>query len=239
LLNNGLDTDVGTEGGYAPNIDNSMQALDLIVEAIKEAGYEPGQQIQLGMDVGASVLYDHDRKLYHFGLLDHDLTAAQLISLYNDWSHKYPFVFIEDGLYEDDWNNWRAFTKEFKQLSKDYTERNFNQGFMVAGDDIFVTNPERLQSGIDQEVANTVIIKPNQIGTLTDTLEFAALAGRNNYKLVVSHRSGETNDDFISDLSVGLGAEYIKAGSLARGERVAKYNRLLEIENSLNKPKSK
>lgn len=229
LLSNGLDTDVGIEGGYAPNIDNSMQALDLIMEAVHKAGYVAGEQIFLGMDVGASVLFDHDRMVYHFGLLDHDMRAEQLISLYEDWAKKYPFIYIEDGLFEDDWEHWRTLTKNLKTIRED---------FLIAGDDLFVTNTQRLHAGIEQQAANAVIVKPNQVGTLSDTLAFVQQAKKEKYTIIISHRSGETNDDFISDLAVGVDADYIKAGSLARGERLAKYNRLLAIEDEIQNTKA-
>jgi len=233
LLEAGLDTDVGLEGGYAPNLDDSEQALDMIMAAIAKTSYKAGTQIQLGIDVGASELYDSDRKLYHFGLLDHDMMPSQLISLYKDWTRKYPFIYIEDGLYEDDWANWREFTREFKQISHDKAKPATGQGFLIAGDDLFVTNTQRLQAGIEQQVANCVLAKPNQVGTLSQTLDFIRLAKDNGYKVVVSHRSGDTSDSFIADLAVAVKAEYIKTGSLSRGERIAKYNRLLEIEAKL------
>jgi enolase len=233
LLDANFDTDVGLEGGYAPNLDNSEQALDMILAAIAKAGYKAGSEIQLGVDVGASVLYDSDRKFYHFGLLDHDMMPAQLVSLYNDWTKKYPFIYIEDGLHEDDWFGWRDFTNQFKQVSQDITQPETGQEFLIAGDDIFVTNTQRLQAGIEQQVANCVLVKPNQVGTLSQTLEFIRLAKDNGYKVIISHRSGDTSDSFIADLAVGVGADYIKTGSLSRGERTAKYNRLLEIEKEL------
>ena len=230
LLDAGLDTDVGLEGGFAPNLDNTEQALDMIMTAITRAGYIAGTEIQLGVDVGASVLYDSDHKLYHFGLLDHDMLPGQLISLYKDWTQKYPFIYIEDGLDEDDWANWREFTKEFKKISHDKTQPATGQEFLIAGDDLFVTNTQRLQAGIEQQVANCILVKPNQVGTLSQTLDFIKLAKDNDYKVVISNRSGDTSDSFIADLAVGVGADYIKTGSLSRGERIAKYNRLLEIE---------
>jgi len=233
LKEHGLDTDVGSEGGYAPNIDSTVQALDMIVSAIKRAGYTPGRQIQLGTDVGASQLYDQKRGVYHFGLMDHDMTADQLISLFADWARDYPFIYIEDGVHEDDWANWTLMTEEFKELGKEKIKRERGHEFMIVGDDLFVTQVNRLQVGVGQGAGNAVIVKPNQVGTLSKTLEFVHLAEQNGYHTIMSHRSGETIDDFIADMSVAIGAEYIKAGSLARGERSAKYNRLMEIEREL------
>lgn len=235
LYNNDLDTDVGMEGGFAPNIESTPQALDMIIDAIRESAYEPGTDIQLGTDVGASVLYDKDRNIYHFGLLDHDMNSDQLISLFADWSREYPFVYIEDGLGEDDWDNWRILTEEFDHLSNEFIKQERGRGMMICGDDLFVSQVSRLQAGIDKSVGNSTIVKPNQVGTLTQTFEFVRLAQNHNYEIIVSHRSGETTDDFIADLAVAVHADYLKAGSLSRGERIVKYNRLMDIERDLEK----
>lgn len=221
LKERGLDTDVGNEGGYAPDISSSIQALDMIIAAAIRAGYTPGVDMGLGMDVGSSVLYDFNQKKYIFKLDKAVFTNSNLSGLYHEWLRKYPFVLIEDGLAEDDWEGW----KELTEL--------MGSDLLLIGDDLFVTNEERLRRGIREKVANSVLIKPNQVGTLTETINCVKLAKDNNYKVVVSHRSGETNDDFIADLAVAIGADYIKSGAPSRGERLAKYNRLLEIEREL------
>jgi enolase len=217
----GLDTDVGNEGGYAPNIHSSIQAIEYILAAAKNAGYEPGKDVGLGIDVGSSGLYNPKTKKYIFKLDNAVFANTTLIGLYHEWLKKYPIVLLEDGLAEDDWEGWRELTKE---LGGD---------MMLVGDDLFVTNINRLRQGIKENVANTILIKPNQIGTLTETIACVKLAQKHNYKIMISHRSGETNDDFIADLAVAVGADYIKTGSLCRGERLAKYNRLMEIENNI------
>ena len=219
----GYDTDVGNEGGYAPDIISSVQALELIIKAIEKAGYKPGKDVCLGTDVGSSELYNKETKKYNFKLDQANFTRDDLIGLYMEWVKKYPMVSIEDGLAEDDWEGWKELNKEL------------GHKIMLIGDDLFVTNIKRLKEGIKNQAANAVLIKPNQVGSLTETIECIKLAQKNNYKLMVSHRSGETTDDFIADLAVGVGAEYIKAGSLSRGERLAKYNRLMEIEDYISK----
>jgi enolase len=253
LHKNHLDTDVGNEGGYAPNIDSTVQAFDLILDAIKGAGYQPGQEIGLALDVGASELYDKEKRLYTFKIDNHYMLSDQLISLYRDWAHKYPIFSIEDGLAEDDFQGWISLTKEFERFkplikseirnpksetnlkSKTCPEqgrRIINQKFLVVGDDLFTTNINRLKTGVSKKLANAVIIKPNQIGTLSETIRFAKYARKHDYTLITSHRSGETCDDFIADLAVAIGSDFVKFGSLSRGERVSKYNRLMEIENN-------
>ncbi len=222
LKERGLDTDVGNEGGYAPDIYSSTQAVDMIIAAIMRAGYMPGKDIGISIDVGSSVLYNEHKKKYIFKLDNAAFTNTTLIGLYHEWFRKYPIISIEDGLAEDDWKGWQEFT----ELLEDE--------IMIIGDDLFVTNIDRLKKGIRKGAANAILIKPNQIGTLTETIQCVKLAQENNYKIIVSHRSGETNDDFITDLAVGVGADYLKAGAPNRGERVAKYNRLMEIEEELN-----
>jgi enolase len=217
-----LDTDVGNEGGYAPDIDSTIQAIELILAAMIEAGYKPGKDIQLGTDVGSSELYDKKTKKYLFSLDQANFTKDNLIGLYFEWLRKYPFLLIEDGLAEDDWAGWKELTSEL------------GDKLLIVGDDLFVTNEERLRKGIKEGVANTVLIKPNQVGTLTETINCIKLAKKHNYEIMLSHRSGETDDDFIADLAVAVGSEYIKSGSLSRGERLVKYNRLMEIEDELN-----
>ncbi len=217
----GFDTDVGNEGGYAPDIFSSVQAIELIVAAMINAGYKPGEDVGLGIDVGSSVLYDKEKKKYIFKLDQAQFTNKTLVGLYYEWFRKFPIVSIEDGLAEDDWDGWRDLTKEL------------GQDILLIGDDLFTTNVNRLRMGLQEKVANAILIKPNQVGTLTETMECVKLAQKHNYKIMVSHRSGETTDDFIADLAVAVGSDYIKSGSLSRGERLAKYNRLMEIEESL------
>lgn len=219
----GLDTDVGNEGGYAPNIHSSIQGIEFIVAAMIKAGYKPGEEIGMGIDVGSSGLYDESKKKYIFKLDEAQYTATSLIELYRDWFKKYPIISIEDGLGEDDWSGWKDLTKEL------------GSEMLLIGDDLFVTNVERLRMGLKEHVANAVLIKPNQVGTLSETVETIKLAQKHNYKIMMSHRSGDTCDDFIADLAVACGAEYIKAGAPCRSERLAKYNRLLEIEAIMNK----
>jgi len=221
LKSGGYDTDLGNEGGYAPDIHSSVQAIEFIVAAMINAGYKPGVDIGLGIDVGSSELFSNDEKKYIFKLDRAHFTSGNLIGLYHEWFRKFPIISIEDGLEQDDWIGWREMTRE---LGKE---------MLLIGDDLFVTNKERLARGIKEGAANAILIKLNQIGTLTETIETVKLAQDNNYKIMISHRSGETTDDFIADLAVAVGAEYIKSGSLARGERLAKYNRLMEIEDIL------
>ncbi len=233
LNENHLDTDVGNEGGYAPNIDNTMQAFDLVMEGIERAGYDPGKQIQMGVDAGASELYDAQRDVYHFGLIDHDMNTDQMISLYRDWAEAYPLLYLEDGLHDDDWAGWQRLTAEFGDLSKGSLKKKLGRDALIVGDDLFVTQTARLEAGIGQGVGNAVIAKLNQVGTLTKTMEFISLAQNNDYSVIVSHRSGETSDTFIADLAVAVGSEFIKTGSMSRSDRVEKYNRLMEIEREL------
>lgn len=217
----GLDTDVGNEGGYAPDITSSIQAIEMIMAAAVNAGYEPGKDVGLGMDVGSSELYNEKTKKYIFKLDNSNFSSNTLIGLYYEWFRKYPIILIEDGLAEDDWEGWRELTREL------------GDEMLIIGDDLFTTNVNRLRRGLKEKAANAILIKLNQIGTLTETIECVKLAKKHNYKIMVSHRSGETCDDFIADLAVAIGADNIKAGSLSRGERLAKYNRLMEIENIL------
>lgn len=217
----GLDTDVGNEGGYAPDIDSSIQAIELIMAAIIGAGYKPKKDIGIGIDVGSSELFDKKTKKYIFPLDSAYFTNDTLIGIYNEWLSKYPIISIEDGLAEDEWESWRELTAEL------------GDKMLIIGDDLFVTNTDRLRKGLQEKAANAILIKPNQVGTLTETIECVKLAQKHNYKIMVSHRSGDTTDDFIADLAVAISAEYIKSGSLSRGERLAKYNRLLEIEENL------
>lgn len=217
LGNRKLVTAVGDEGGFAPRLGTTTKALDTLMEAIRRAGYQPGKDVKLAMDVAASEFFKS--RVYRFEKASH--SATQLIALYTKLISSYPLCSIEDGLAEDDWENWQALTKSLgKQV-------------MLVGDDLFVTNVQRLQKGIDERVANAILVKVNQIGTLSETLRAIELARQHHYRVIISHRSGETTDDFIADLAVGVNAEYIKTGSLSRGERIAKYNRLMAIEQEL------
>ncbi|HSJ65147.1 MAG TPA: phosphopyruvate hydratase [Gemmatimonadaceae bacterium] len=220
LLKRKLSTGVGDEGGFAPNLENDEEALRVIIEAIEAAGYQPGKEIALALDVAASEL--HASGTYTFkksgaGTLD----AQGMIDLYGKWMAEYPIVSIEDGLAEDDWDGWAALTKAL------------GDRVQLVGDDLFVTNTERLARGIEGGVGNAILIKVNQIGTLTETLEAIEMARSAGYLSVISHRSGETEDTFIADLAVGTGAGQIKTGSASRTDRVAKYNQLLRIEENL------
>jgi len=218
----GFDTDVGNEGGYAPDISSSIQAIELILAASIRIEYKPGKDFGLGIDVGSSELYNPDTKKYIFKLDRAQFTSNTLVGLYYEWFRKFPIISIEDGLAEDDWDGWRELTREL------------GSEIMIIGDDLFTTNSDRLRMGLKEKAANSILIKPNQVGTLTETIDCIKLAQKHNYKVMVSHRSGETTDDFIADLAVAAGADFIKAGSLSRGERLAKYNRLMEIEINLN-----
>ena len=222
LLERGFDTDLGDEGGYAPDMESSVQALDFIVAAMERAGYGGGKKVYLGMDVGSSVLYDADKGQYVFRLDRGIMHTDDLIGLYHEWLSRYPFLLIEDGLDEEDWEGWKKLTREL------------GENLILVGDDLFCTNVERIRRGIKEGAANAALIKPNQIGTLTETVEAIKLAQSQDFKVVVSHRSGETTDTFISDLAVASHAQFIKAGAPSRGERVAKYNRLLEIERKIS-----
>ncbi len=215
-----LSTAVGDEGGFAPNLKTNEEALQLLMEAVEKAGYEPGKQIQFALDAAANELLK-DGKYDLPGEGKSGLSAGDLTNLYENWIEKYPIVSIEDGLGEDDWDGWAEMT------------RRVGGKVQVVGDDLFVTNPERLQRGIEGGQGNAILVKINQIGTLTETAEAVALAQRHQYGTVMSHRSGETEDTTIADLAVALGCGQIKTGSASRTDRVCKYNRLLEIEDDL------
>ena len=213
-----LSTNVGDEGGFAPKVTSLEDVLQLLTEAIEKAGYRPGYDLGIALDPAASEFYADGR--YRLGV-DMYLTAAQLIDLYAGWRQKFPLISIEDGLAEDDWDGWKKLTLRLGGSTQ------------LVGDDLFVTNVERIQRGIDSMVGNSVLIKLNQIGTLTETINAIRLAQSNDWTAVVSHRSGETSDTFISDFVVGLGTGQIKTGATARSERVEKYNQLLRIEEEL------
>lgn len=219
LKKKGLSALVGDEGGFAPDLKSNEEALNLIVEAIERAGYKPGEEIFLALDPAANGFYKNGKYILKPENLS--LTSEQFIKIYEDWIEKYPIISIEDGLAEDDWEGWKTFT----QILGDRIQ--------IVGDDIFVTNLEKVERGIKEGIANAVLIKPNQIGTITETLECIEFSQRYGYTTVVSHRSGETEDTLIADLAVGTGSYQIKTGAPARGERVAKYNRLLKIEEEI------
>jgi enolase len=215
----GLGTGVGDEGGFAPQLRSNEDALRLIVDAIQKAGYEPGVQVAIALDPASSEFYKDGQ--YRLKGEGRNLDAAGLVQLYSEWSARYPIVSIEDGMAEDDWDGWRNLTETV------------GAKVQLVGDDLFVTNVKRLREGIERGVANSILVKVNQIGTLTETLEAIEVARKAGYSAVISHRSGETEDTTIADLAVATGAGMIKTGAPARSERVAKYNRLLQIESEL------
>ncbi len=219
LHQQGFSTNVGDEGGFAPDLPNNDAALEVIIQAIIDAGYKPGKDISLGLDLAASEFYREGR--YVLRAEEQSLTSEQLIKKISSWVDQYPIISIEDGLSEDDESGWQMLTKEL------------GQRIQIVGDDVFVTNPQIFKEGIEKKIANSILIKLNQIGTLTETLETMALAKKAHYTTVISHRSGETEDTTIADLAVATAAGQIKTGSLSRSDRVAKYNRLLRIEMDL------
>ncbi|MFT5430652.1 MAG: enolase [Myxococcota bacterium] len=219
LAADGHVTAVGDEGGYAPNLKSNDEALGLLVEAIEAAGYKPGIEVSLALDVAATEFYDKEKGVYTVD--GQELTAEGLVDVYEDWCDRFPIVSIEDGLAEDDWTGWSLMTERL------------GDAVQLVGDDLFVTNPERLSRGIMEGIANAILIKPNQIGTLSETLETIQLAHAAGYACIISHRSGETEDTTIAHLAVGTNAGQIKTGSLSRSERIAKYNELLRIEEQL------
>ena len=214
-----LATNVGDEGGFAPDLKSNAAALEVIVEAVAKAGYELGRQVFIALDPAASEFYDAEKKRYSVN--GKEIDSAALVEMYAKWVEKYPICSIEDGLAEDDWDGWKQITSRL------------GDKIQLVGDDVFVTNTKRLQRGIDEGVANSILIKLNQIGTLTETVEAIELARRNGYTNVISHRSGETEDATIADLAVALGTGQIKTGSASRTDRMAKYNQLLRIEEIL------
>ena len=218
LSERGLACGVGDEGGFAPNLGSNREALELIVEAIEKAGYKPGDDVRLGFDVAATEMYDKETKLYDLKHEGKKLTAEEMVDLYEDWATNFPIITIEDGLDEEDWDGWKVLTERL------------GKKIQLVGDDLFVTNTERLERGIEAGVANSILIKVNQIGTITETLDAIEMAKRAGYTAVISHRSGETEDTTIADLAVAVNAGQIKTGAPSRTDRVAKYNQLLRIE---------
>ncbi len=223
LKKKGYNTNVGDEGGFAPSCkDGNEEPLELIVEAIKAAGYVPGEEIAIAMDVAASEFYNVETKQYELKKSDGGVkTTAEMVDMYANWVEKYPIVSIEDGLGERDWDGWKVLTDRL------------GDKIQIVGDDLFVTNPSILKEGIERGIANSILIKVNQIGTLTETLDAIQMANRAGYTCVVSHRSGETEDTTIADIAVGLNAGQIKTGSMSRTDRIAKYNQLIRIEDEL------
>ncbi len=222
LKSKGYSTNVGDEGGFAPNLNSNQEAIELVLEAIQKAGYKPGEDIAIAMDAATSEMWDESKGLYVFKKSDKkELDSNGMIAFWKDWCNKYPILSIEDGLHEDDWAGWSQMTKEL------------GSKVQIVGDDFFVTNTDRLQKGIDSDAANSILIKVNQIGTLSETIDAVQLANRNAYTSIISHRSGETEDTFIADLAVALNTGQIKTGSASRSDRVAKYNQLLRIEEEL------
>ncbi|MGA9353493.1 MAG: phosphopyruvate hydratase, partial [Terriglobales bacterium] len=220
LKKRGYNTAVGDEGGFAPSVKSNVEAIELVLEAIQQAGYKPGQDIAIALDPAASEFYQDGK--YVFKKSDKSAKSSDdMVRFWAKWANDYPIVSLEDGLSENDWDGWAALTKEL------------GGKIQLVGDDIFVTNIEIFGRGIDQGIANSILIKLNQIGTVSETLDAIDLARRNGYTSVISHRSGETEDAFIADLAVGTGAGQIKTGSASRTDRIAKYNQLLRIEEQL------
>jgi enolase len=222
LKSKGLSTNVGDEGGFAPNLRSNVEAIEVVLQAIEKAGFKPGEDVFIAMDAASSEFYDEDRGLYLFKKSTGDeLTSAQMADYWKDWVDKYPIISIEDGMHEDDWDGWKSMTDSV------------GDKIQIVGDDLFVTNVERLQKGIESGIANSLLVKVNQIGSLTETIKAVDLCHRNKYKSVMSHRSGETEDSTIADLAVALNTGQIKTGSASRSDRMAKYNQLLRIEEQL------
>ena len=222
LKANELSTNVGDEGGFAPSVASHEKAIELVLKAIEKAGYRPGEDIFIALDAAASEFYDPQEQCYHFKKTSRKkCSSAELVAFWKDWLQKYPILSLEDGMAEDDWEGWRQLTISV------------GDQVQLVGDDLFVTNVKRLQKGIDMKVANAILIKMNQVGTLSETMETIQLAGRNTYNSIISHRSGETEDTTIADLAVALNTGQIKTGSVSRSDRTAKYNQLLRIEEAL------
>lgn len=222
LKKKGYSTNVGDEGGFAPNIGSNTEAIETVLQAIEVAGYRPGEDIFIAMDAAASEMYKSDEKVYHFHKSSGEkLTQSEMVSYWVDWSKKYPIISIEDGLDEDDWSSWKSLTQQI------------GDRVQLVGDDLFVTNVKRLQRGIDEQIANSILVKVNQIGSLTETINAVSMAQKAGYTSVMSHRSGETEDTTIADLAVALNCGQIKTGSASRSDRIAKYNQLLRIEEEL------
>lgn len=222
LKDKGHSTNVGDEGGFAPNLASNVEAIEVVLQGIEKAGYRPGEDIEIALDPASSEYYEKENGIYHLKWSTGDkLTSAEMVDYWAEWVDKYPIISIEDGMDEDDWDGWKLMTEKV------------GDKIQLVGDDLFVTNVKRLQIGIDKGIANSILIKVNQIGTLTETIDAVNLAKRNSYTSVISHRSGETEDTTIADLAVALNTGQIKTGSASRSDRIAKYNQLLRIEEEL------
>lgn len=217
----GLSTNVGDEGGFAPNLGSNDEAIQLVIEAIEKAGFKPGEDVYVALDAASSEFYNAEKGLYIFESTGDQMTSSQMVDYWKNWCQKYPIVSIEDGLAEDDWSGWKLCTETL------------GDRVQLVGDDLFVTNTKRLARGIEEGIANSILVKVNQIGSLTETMESVQLATRNAYTSVMSHRSGETEDNTIADLAVALNCGQIKTGSASRSDRMSKYNQLLRIEEEL------
>ena len=223
LKKNGMSTNVGDEGGFAPALGSNEEAIEVVLEAIKAAGYIPGKDIWIALDAASSEFFDKKTDKYTFESTGDVMDSKQLVEFWTDWVNKYPIISIEDGLDEDDWEGWKMLTEKIGNKCQ------------LVGDDLFVTNVKRLAKGIDQKIANSILIKVNQIGTLTETIAAVDMAHKSGYTSVMSHRSGETEDNTIADLAVALNTGQIKTGSVSRSDRMSKYNQLLRIEEELSK----
>jgi len=221
LKSEGHNTNVGDEGGFAPNLGSNEEAIEYVLKAIEKAGYKPGEDVYIALDAAASEFYDKKTKKYIFESTGDERTAAQMVDYWKEWRTKYPIISIEDGLDEDDWAGWKLMTEALEHNTQ------------LVGDDLFVTNTERLAKGINEGIANSILIKVNQIGTLSETIDAVNMATKNSYTSVISHRSGETEDTTIADLAVALNTGQIKTGSASRTDRICKYNQLLRIEEEL------
>ena len=221
LKSNGMSTNVGDEGGFAPNLGSNEEAIQVVMQAVEKAGFRLGIDMSIALDAAASEFYNSKTGLYHFESTGENRSSTEMVTYWEDWCKKYPIISVEDGLAEDDWDGWKLATEKL------------GKSVQLVGDDLFVTNTTRLQRGINEEIANSILIKVNQIGTLTETKEAVNLAKKNNYSSVMSHRSGETEDNTIADLAVALKTGQIKTGSASRSDRMSKYNQLLRIEEEL------
>ncbi len=221
LKSKGMSTNVGDEGGFAPSIGSNEEAIQVVIEAVEKAGFKPGHDMYIALDAASSEFYEADKGVYHFESTGEERTSDEMVAYWEDWTKKYPIISIEDGLAEDDWAGWKLATEKM------------GDKVQLVGDDLFVTNTKRLSRGINEGIANSILVKVNQIGSLTETIEAVQMATRNSYTSVMSHRSGETEDSTIADLAVALNCGQIKTGSASRSDRMAKYNQLLRIEEEL------
>ncbi|MEN9988306.1 MAG: hypothetical protein RLZZ585_1345 [Bacteroidota bacterium] len=221
LKEKGMSTNVGDEGGFAPSLGSNEEAIQVVIEAIEKAGFKPGVDMHIALDAASSEFYNAEKGIYHFESTNTDMTSEQMVDYWVNWCEKYPIISIEDGLAEDDWAGWKLATEKL------------GHKVQLVGDDLFVTNTQRLSRGIEEGIANSILVKVNQIGSLTETIEAVQMATRNGYTSVMSHRSGETEDNTIADLAVALNTGQIKTGSASRSDRMSKYNQLLRIEEEL------